>query len=322
MDKTKVLIAGTGPAGLTAALYCARADLEPVILEGSKPGGQLIDTTDVENYPGFPDPKTGPELIAEMHKQAERFGAQFVHETALEADLSERPFKIKTDNHVLTAETLIVASGATARWLGLESETALKGHGVSACATCDGFFFRNKKVIVVGGGDSAMEEANFLTKFASQVTVVHRRGELRASVIMQKRAMDNEKIDFIWNSVVDDIHDVEKGTVTGVTLKNVETEEKTYVPCDGVFLAIGHIPNTEFLGEEIKYDEAGFIVVDEPSTKTTVPGVFAAGDVMDPNYKQAVTAAGTGCRAAIDAERFLAENPEPPRPGTKSGEKR
>ncbi len=305
MESTKVLIIGTGPAGLTAALYCARADLEPIVLEGLKPGGQLTETTDVENYPGFPEPKTGPELTALMKQQAERFGARFLMETAEKAELGKRPFSVKTDRQEIEAESIIVASGATARWLGIESEEKLKGHGVSACATCDGFFFRNKELLVIGGGDSAMEEATFLTKFASKVTIVHRRDELRASKIMQKRAFDNEKIDFAWDSVIEEIHDVEKGTVTGATLRNTKTDELTRIACDGVFLAIGHTPNTSFLPDTIKRDDAGFILVKEPSTQTSVEGVFAAGDVMDPHYKQAVTAAGTGCRAAIDAERFL-----------------
>jgi thioredoxin reductase (NADPH) len=305
MESTQVLVIGTGPAGLTAALYCARADLEPIVLEGLKPGGQLTETTDVENYPGFSEPKTGPELIGEMKKQAERFGTRFLAETAEKVELGKRPFIVKTDRQEIEAQSIILATGATARWLGIESEEKLKGHGVSACATCDGFFFRDKKVLVVGGGDSAMEEATFLTKFASNVTIVHRRDELRASTIMQKRAIDNEKIDFAWDSVIEELHDVEKGTVTGATLRNVKTDALTRVDCDGVFLAIGHTPNTAFLMDQVKLDDGGFVVVEEPSTRTSVEGVFAAGDVMDPFYKQAVTAAGTGCRAAIDAERFL-----------------
>ena len=301
----KIVIVGSGPAGLTAALYSARADLAPLCLEGIEPGGQLTITTDVENFPGFPDPKTGPELIDLMHRQAERFGTKFLREAVVSVDLSKRPFKVETDEHEIIAETLIIASGASARWLGLESEKKLLGKGVSACATCDGFFFRGKEVIVVGGGDSALEEALFLTKFCTKVTIVHRRDALRASKIMQKRGLENEKIEFAWNSLVEEIQDPEKGAVTGVTLRNVTDDSCRDLACDGVFMAIGHTPNTGFLNGQIKTDEAGFILCREQRSETSIDGVFAAGDVMDPRYKQAATAAGAGCKSAIDAERFL-----------------
>ncbi len=303
----KVLIVGSGPAGLTAALYAARADLEPLVLEGLQPGGQLTITTEVENFPGFPEGKTGPEIIELMHKQAERFGARFLFEAAESVDLSKRPFKVKSDSNEYEAETLIVASGASARWLGIESETKLMGKGVSACATCDGFFFRGKEVAIVGGGDSAIEEAAFLTKFCAKVTIVHRRDELRASKIMRKRAFDNEKIEFAWDSVIEEIMDPELGKVTGVKLRNVKTGELRDMACDGVFMAIGHDTNVGFLDGALETDGAGFIVCRNNTTATSVEGVFAAGDVMDPRYKQAVTAAGTGCMSAIDAERFLEE---------------
>ncbi|HUT24401.1 MAG TPA: thioredoxin-disulfide reductase [Sumerlaeia bacterium] len=307
-SKEKVLIVGTGPAGLTAALYAARADLRPVCLEGPQPGGQLTITTEVENFPGFPEAKTGPELIELMHKQAERFDTRYLRENANSVDLSSRPFKVRTDSQTIETETLIVATGASARWLGLESEEKLKGHGVSACATCDGFFFRGKDVLVVGGGDSAMEEALFLTKFCAKVSVVHRRDELRASKIMADRAKANEKIEFIWNSVIEEIHDPGARKVTGVELRNVKTGERTNVACDGIFMAVGHTPNTAFLDGQVETDAGGFIVCRNGTTATSLPGVFACGDVMDPRYKQAVTAAGTGCMAAIDAERYLAES--------------
>ena len=303
----KVLIVGSGPAGLTAALYAARADLEPLVLEGLQPGGQLTITTEVENFPGFPEGKTGPEIIELMHKQAERFGARFLFEAAESVDLSKRPFKVKSDSNEYEAETLIVASGASARWLGIESETKLMGKGVSACATCDGFFFRGKEVAIVGGGDSAIEEAAFLTKFCAKVTIVHRRDELRASKIMRKRAFDNEKIEIAWDSVIEEIMDPELGKVTGVKLRNVKTGELRDMACDGVFMAIGHDTNVGFLDGALETDGAGFIVCRNNTTATSVEGVFAAGDVMDPRYKQAVTAAGTGCMSAIDAERFLEE---------------
>lgn len=301
----KVVIIGTGPAGLTAALYSARADLAPLCFEGPQPGGQLTITTEVENFPGFPEAKTGPEIIELMHKQSERFGARFRSDLIASVDLSSRPFRIKTDSDELTSKTLIVASGASARWMGLESETRLQGHGVSACATCDGFFFRGKDVLVVGGGDSAMEEALFLTRFCTKVTIVHRRDALRASKIMQDRALANAKIEVAWNSVIEEILDVQAGTVTGVVLRNVETGETSQLACSGIFMALGHTPNVGFLDGQLETDAAGFIVCRGRTTATSVEGVFAAGDVMDSRYKQAITAAGSGCMAAIDAERFL-----------------
>jgi thioredoxin reductase (NADPH) len=306
----KVVIVGTGPAGLTAAVYTGRADLSPLVFEGVQPGGQLTITTEVENFPGFPEAKTGPELIDLMHRQAERFGARFAQENILEADLSKRPFRLQTDSRVIEAETLIVATGASARWLDIESERKLMGHGVSACATCDGFFFRGKEVAVVGGGDSAIEEATFLTRFCTKVTLVHRRNELRASKIMQQRAFDNPKIEFAWDSVVEEVLGVEAGSVQGLRLRNVKTGEQSVLTCQGVFMAVGHIPNTGFLKGQLEVDAAGFIVCPNAriKTATSVEGVFAAGDVMDPRYKQAISAAGTGCMAAIDAERFLEEH--------------
>lgn len=300
-----VIIVGSGPAGLTAALYTARADLKPLVLEGGEPGGQLTTTTDVENYPGFPEAQTGPELIERMHQQAERFGARYLSEEALSVDFSSRPYQLKTDQQTLEAKTIIVASGASARWLGLESEQQLRGKGVSACATCDGFFFRDKDVVVVGGGDSAMEEALFLTRFCSKVSIIHRRDALRASKIMQDRALNHKKIEMVWNSVVREVMDPEAGKVTGVKIENVETGEISELACQGMFLGIGHNPNTGFLKDALVTDDNGFIRCKGRGTSTNVEGVFAAGDVMDPYYKQAVTAAGTGCMAAIEAEKYL-----------------
>ncbi len=300
----KVIILGSGCAGSTAAIYAARANLEPLVLEGHEPGGQLSLTTAVENYPGFPEGVQGPELVELMKKQAQRFGATYKLEVAKEADLSQRPFTIKTRENTYQTEALIVAAGASARLLGLESEKKLIGHGVSTCATCDGFFFRDKKVMVVGGGDTAMEEALFLTKFAERVTVVHRRDHLRASKIMCDRAHRNDKIDFLWDTVVSDVLDVEKNEVTGVRLKNVKTGKEEERGIDGVFIAIGHKPNTEVFAGQLKMNEQGYLIVNNGS-KTSVEGVFAAGDVHDHVYRQAVTAAGAGCRAAMDAERWL-----------------
>jgi len=301
----KVIIFGSGCAGSSAAIYTARADLEPLVLEGHEPGGQLSITTDVENYPGFPEGIQGPELVERMKKQAQRFGANYKMEVAKEADLSKRPFKISTEKATYETESLIVASGASAILLGLPSEKELIGYGVSTCATCDGFFFRDKKIMVVGGGDTAMEEALFLTKFAEKVTVVHRRDELRASRIMADRALNHEKIEFIWDSVLTDILDPQKKSVEAVKLKNVKSGEETTLDVQGVFIAIGHKPNTGIFESQLDLDQ-GYIVIHDGS-KTNVEGVFAAGDVHDRIYKQAVTAAGAGCQAAIDAEKFLDE---------------
>jgi len=299
-----VIIIGSGPAGLTAAIYAARADLKPLVIEGSQTGGQLTITTDVENYPGFPDGIMGPELVMDMKRQAERFETEFVSGDVTSVDFSKPPFTINTGNVSYRAKTVIIATGASARWIGIESEVRLRGSGVSGCATCDGFFFKGKDVVVVGGGDTAVEEAIFLTKFADRVSIVHRRDQLRASKIMQDKASKNDKLSFIWDSVVEDILGVDVGHVTGIRLKNVKSGAVTDVPCDGVFVAIGHTPNTRVFEEQIDLDEKGYIVLKE-RTLTNVPGVFAAGDVADPYYRQAITAAGMGCMAAIDAERYL-----------------
>jgi thioredoxin reductase (NADPH) len=305
-----VAIIGSGPAGLTAALYAARANLEPILIEGvidgGPTGGQLTLTTDVENFPGFPDGIMGPELITNMRAQAERFGTRFVTEDIVAAHVTDQPIRLETaSGQTITTRALIVATGAKPRRLDVPGEDELWGAGVSACATCDGFFFRDKHVVVVGGGDSAMEEAIFLTKFASKVTVVHRRDQLRASVIMQERAFKNDKVEFVWNATVSRVNGSD-GVVSSLTLTNTRTGEETDLPADGLFLAIGHIPNTWLFEGQLDTDEEGYLVVDEPTTLTNVPGVFACGDVMDHTYRQAITAAGTGCRAAIDAERWLA----------------
>ncbi|HEX6255361.1 MAG TPA: thioredoxin-disulfide reductase [Euzebyales bacterium] len=302
-----VIIIGSGPAGLTAALYAARAALEPLMIEGRAAGGQLMLTTDVENYPGFPDGVMGPALMADMRKQAERFGARFVSADVDEVDLAAgSPFTVRVGGDRYQARTIVVSTGAKARWLDLPGEQRLIGKGVSSCATCDGFFFRDLKLVVVGGGDSAMEEATFLTKFASSVTVVHRRDELRASQVMQDRAFANEKIDFIWNAEVTAVLGDEK--VTGVELTDTVTGDRHQLATDGLFVAIGHDPETALFAGQLELDDQGYIVVDEPSTRTSVSGVFAAGDVVDHTYRQAVTAAGMGCKAAIDAEQWLGIN--------------
>ena len=298
-----VLIIGSGPAGLTAALYAARANLKPLLIEGIQSGGQLMITTDVENYPGFPNGIMGPQLMQDMRAQVERFGTEFVRGDITAVDIRKSPFQITTEEGIYQARTLIVASGASAKLIGIPSEKKLMGHGVSACATCDGFFFRDKEVYVVGGGDTAMEEATFLTKFATKVTIIHRRDRLRASKIMQDRARANPKIGFIWDTVVEEI--LGEASVTGLRLKNVKTNQGSEVKCDGLFVAIGHQPNAPLFDGQLEMDDQGYIVTKKETTETSVPGVFAAGDVQDHRYRQAVTAAGTGCMAAMDAEKYL-----------------
>ncbi len=304
-DTQKVTILGSGPAGLTAAIYTARADLFPLVIEGIEAGGQLMLTTDVENYPGFVDGIMGPELMEQMRKQAARFGADYVTDNATEVDFSQRPFTIKTSDQTIRSETVIIATGASARMLDVPGERELLGHGVSTCATCDGFFFRDQKLLVVGGGDSAVEEAIFLTKYASGITLVHRRDKLRASKIMQDRAFENPKIDFEWDSVVTEI--LGDGQVSGAKVRNLKTGEDKEIDAGGVFVAIGHIPNTSLFEGQIEL-EGGYIVT-QSGTQTSVPGVFAAGDVADYRYRQAITAAGMGCMAAMDAERYLEGQP-------------
>ena len=302
-DLRNVIVIGSGPAGFTAALYAARANLAPLVLKGLEAGGQLMLTTDVENYPGFADGLLGPELMDQMEKQAARFGAEILPVHVTDVDLSERPFVVRAGDQEWRGRTIIVATGATARWLGVPGEEKLRGRGVSACATCDGFFFRDRELVVVGGGDTAMEEATFLTKFASKVTIVHRRDDFRASKVMSARALANPKVDVIWNTTVAEVHGDD--AVSGVTLNDVRTDRSRTFAADGLFVAIGHDPNTTLFRGKLALDDEGYVTVAEPRTATSVPGVFAAGDVTDRIYRQAVTAAGQGCKAAIDAERFL-----------------
>lgn len=304
-EHRKVVIVGSGPAGYTAAVYAGRAELAPTVVAGLQFGGQLMLTTDVENYPGYPDGISGPEMMEQFQKQAERFGAEILLEDATEVVLSERPFRVKTDSRSFTADAIILATGASARWLGLESETRLQNRGVSACATCDGALYRGKPMAVVGGGDTAMEEALFLTRFATKVCVIHRRDALRASKIMQERALANEKIEFVWNAEVEEVLGDE--FVTGVRVKDRVSGEPRELPVEALFIAIGHQPNTSLFEGQIRLDEVGYIEVEPGTSRTSREGVFACGDAMDPVYRQAVTAAGTGCMAAIDAERWLAE---------------
>ena len=310
MADRKVVIIGSGPAGLTAALYTARANLAPLLVEGLEAGGQLMLTTMVENWPGFRDGIMGPDLMTEMRVQAERFGTDVMQGNVERVDLDRRPFSLAfADGKSITSDALIIATGASARWLEIGVDRKLSGHGVSTCATCDGYFFRGKPIAVVGGGDSAMEEAIYLTRFASKVTVIHRRDSLRASKIMQDKAFTNAKIEFIWDSEIADIRDIERGEVTGIVVRNLKTAKLTELPLDGVFIAIGHTPNTKLFEGQIELDPAGYIVT-RNGTHTNVPGVFAAGDVQDHIYRQAITAAGSGCMAAIDAEHYLDDIPE------------
>ncbi|HEY3380389.1 MAG TPA: thioredoxin-disulfide reductase [Vicinamibacterales bacterium] len=308
-EPRNVIIIGSGPAGLTAAVYSARANLRPLLIEGREAGGQLMITTTVENFPGFSDGIMGPELMGAMRAQAERFGTEIIEGHVESVDFSRRPFTVRTTDAAFTARAVIVATGASARLLGLPSERRLMGHGVSTCATCDGFFFRNKAIAVVGGGDSALEEAIFLTKFASRVTLIHRRHELRGSKIMRDKAAANPKIEFRWNSVVEEVRDVEQGRMTGVVLRDTVTGDRSELPLDGLFVAIGHTPNTSLFVDQLAMDANGYLLTHE-GTHTSVPGVFACGDVQDHVYRQAITAAGSGCMAALDAEHFIENLPE------------
>ncbi len=303
--KRKVIIIGSGPAGLTAAIYAARANLNPIVFEGAQPGGQLTITTDVENYPGFPNGIMGPDMMDQFRKQAQKFGAECLFETVDGIDFKKRPFTVSSNGTDYTAEAIIISTGASAKLLGLESEARLMGHGVSACATCDGFFFKDKRVLVVGGGDSAMEEAMFLTKFASEVVIVHRRDEFRASKIMVDRVLSNQKISICYNSLVTDIIGTEETGVESVTIQDSLSDRVRNLKCDGIFMAIGHVPNTNLFKEYLELDDTGYIITKPDSTYTSKTGIFACGDVQDHVYRQAVTAAGSGCMAAIDAERWL-----------------
>ncbi len=307
IDVRDVIIIGGGPAGYTAALYAARANLQPLVIEGFQWGGQLMITSEVENYPGYPEGVMGPEMMTQFRAQAERFGTEFITDDITKVDLSERPFRVWVDDEEHRARTIIVATGATARQIGLESERALHGRGVTYCATCDGAFYRDREVVVVGGGDSAMEEALFLTKFASKVTVVHRRDDFRASQIMVDRARAHEKIEFLTPYVVEEVLGVEQNKLTGLRLRNVETDETLEYSTDGLFVAIGHDPTTKLFVDQLDHDDDGYLVTEGKSTRTNIEGVFAAGDVQDHVYRQAITAAGSGCAAALDAERFLAD---------------